>query len=267
MEEVKYSDYYNELKQDPNLLSHWFPAIKECGIHVPETEVIPVPEHVTQAFFMDNMDKDRETVYNWVNEAVMPVVTNFPYHFNTPLLFMKNGCFSNKFDARNCFVNRDAHEITHKLISINYDALCFGAGGITDLVFRQFIPHVTEKTPCIYHGLPLRPEFRVFYNFDEHRVLYSVNYWDWDYCHDAISRDATDRIVYEDIYPEISRQFDCRHKDVEDMVQEHLQSVTVLSGRWSVDILLDESDTYWLIDMAIAEQSAYWNQNSSISTL
>lgn len=51
------------------------------------------------------------------------------------------------------------------------------------------------------------------------------------------------------------------------MVQEHLQSVTALSGRWSVDILLDESDTYWLIDMAVAEQSAYWNPNSSISTL
>lgn len=35
MEEFQYSDYYNKLKQDPNLLSHWFPAVKDCGIHVP----------------------------------------------------------------------------------------------------------------------------------------------------------------------------------------------------------------------------------------
>ena len=32
-----------------------------------------------------------------------------------------------------------------------------------------------------------------------------------------------------------------------------------MTGKWSIDVLLDEWGNYWLIDMAKAENSAYWN--------
>lgn len=259
---MSFTSFYNDLSQNPNLLSHWFPAVKDCGMRVPRTEIIPVPEHVAEAFFMERQDKDFEIIYRWVKEMVMPIAKQFPYYGNTPFLFMKNGSFSDKFNARNCYVRRDAPELTMKLMDMNYDAImvdAYGIYGITELILREYIPYTKGKVPCIYNGLPLRPEFRVFYDFDEHRTLYSVNYWDWDYCHDAISQIATDQIIYEKMYPVLSKQYDVWRDAVEKEVEKSMKTVTGLSGRWSVDILLDETDTLWLIDMAVARQSAYWD--------
>ena len=66
--------------------------------------------------------------------------------------------------------------------------------------------------------MPLRPEFRVFYDFDRHQPLYVVNYWDWNYCHDAICRDYTDKIVYEAHYPQLLDQYNKYKDDVVKMV-------------------------------------------------
>ena len=133
----------------------------------------------------------------------------------------------------------------------------FGAGGCTELILREYIP--AGEKPCIYQGMPLRPEFRCFYDFDQKKLLYTKNYWDWDYCHDAIAEDATDKIVYEKIYPDIEAEYTARLSEVEEMVTKYMPQVQ-LSGIWSVDIMYNSADDiYYLIDMAIARQSAYWD--------
>ena len=252
----EFLDYY---KDNKNNLSYWFPKIKDCGIEVPETIIIDTPEEIGKAYFMDKQNEDMNTVLSFVEDTILSKIPNNMY-----FLFMKNGTFSNKFDFRDCKVRRNKLEIAKALINQNYFAEMYGAGGLSEIVFREFIgsySYIDKNIPTIYHGMPLRPEFRVFYDFDNRKVLYSANYWDWDYCYETISnQNVTDKIVYEHRYPAIKAFYEEHHKEVEDKVAECMKSVD-LTGKWSVDIMWDEeSKIYYLMDMAIAEDSAYWKE-------
>lgn len=152
---------------------------------------------------------------------------------------------------------------TRSLIEINYASLMFETGGNTEVAIRERIIADESITPCIYNGMPLRNEYRVFYDFDKKKVLYIVNYWDWDFCHDAISRNVTDKIVYEAAYPELSKRFAENKNSVKDIVKKAMEKVNGLTGIWSIDILADESQNLWLIDMAVGRQSAYWDPDKS----
>ena len=80
-------------------------------------------------------------------------------------------------------------ELTDAIININYAAMCCGAdmgGGCNELVVRERILHDARVTPCIYSGLPLRSEFRVFYDFDLKKVLFTANYWEYDYIYEHL---------------------------------------------------------------------------------
>jgi len=260
------SDYNDSLRQNPNNLSNWFPIVKDCGIRVPDTLIIQCPDRIIKASFMDKFDEDEEMITDWLSGHMSEIREAI----NDPVIFVKNGTFSNKFDANaSCLSHTyNLHELVDKIININYTALMFGADGTSELVFRKLIPYEEEMIPCIYNGLPFRPEYRVFYDFDTHEVLYSVNYWDWDYCYKAISRNATDRIVFEAYYDLVERAFKSNKEYIEEQVALSMKDITGLTGKWSIDIMqekmginkeIDKINNFWLIDMAIAERSAYWN--------
>jgi len=257
-----FTDYY---KNNINNISNWYPKIKDCGIKTPKTFIIQVPENIMAAFFMDHGDDDLDTIFKWVKENIMPVLSENNLFF----FFMKNGTFSNKFDFNNsCRCRANVYEITTQLVNLCYNAELLGAGGISEIAIREFIGvwyNLAKDIPTIYNGMLLRPEFRVFYNFDKRKVLYTVNYWDWQYCHDSIcSQNATDKIVYESYYDHIAQAFESNKQYVEDLVAKCMNNVN-LTGIWSVDIMLDEQNSeYWLIDMAIAQQSAYWNGEENV---
>lgn len=261
------NDYLNDLRSDPNNMSKWLPAIIPAGgetrkLRIPKTTIVQVPDDICQSFFMERPG-DRERVIQFAKEQIMPKAKKAGIY---PGIFMKNGGFSDKYQFDLCTPGPDEVNMAMRLISMNYDALCFGADGITEVCVRELIPHNAKITPCIYHGMPLRPEFRVFYDFDRHQPLYVVNYWDWDYCHDAICRDYTDKIVYETHYPKLLDQYNELKNGVVEMVASDMESVFTLKGIWSIDIMLCEPQEYqkgyegfWLIDMAIGHRSAYWN--------
>ncbi|MCD8110983.1 MAG: hypothetical protein LUE14_12990 [Clostridiales bacterium] len=255
-EDNEEDSYYNYLKEDPNLLSNWFPKVKDCGIPVPQTVILTVPPEIVRAFYMDNPEDDQETIFEWVQEKVYPEAIKF----KAPFIFIKNGGFSDKFDARNCIVHRTLYSLTQAIIDLNYDSLMFDTGGTTELVLRQYVLGRPDAYPQIYHGLPLVPEYRVFYDFNEKKVLYTVNYWDYDYCHDAISRNITDKIIYEAVYPSLLKEYNDNKDKVQTMVANAMAKVNGMSGKWSVDIMTAPMGdaNFCLIDMARAEQSAYW---------
>lgn len=239
------------MREDQNNFSYWYPKIKDCGAHVPESVIIPVPDEIVECFFMERKT-DEDTVYQFVKEQVLPRI---PKEF-APLVFVKNGTFSNKYDFRSCVTHPDALDIARSIIDINYMALLYGADGCTELVFRK---HVRDdgKHYEIYGGMPLQPEFRVFYDFDRRKVLYTANYWDWDYCHDTIAHQSmTDGLVYEKAYEEIEKFYETQKDDVARIAGDVLKDVK-LDGKWSVDFMYADGK-YWLIDMATAEKSAYW---------
>lgn len=245
----------NQYKKNVNNISYWFPKIKDCGIKVPKTLIFQVPEEVTKAYFMDKEDENIHTVLKFVEEDIIPSIP-----IDMFFLFVKNGTFSNKYDFSTCRVRKNSLEMTRGIIEQNYNAEVYGAGGLTEIAVREFIGswQAVNSTLCIYNGMPLRPEFRVFYDFDSKEVLYSVNYWDWDYCYENIKNNVSDGVIYKEAYPELMSFFLTNKDKVEDMVKKAMENVDFF-GKWSIDIMYDkESDTYYLIDMALAEQSAYW---------
>lgn len=258
------NDYFDEARKNINNFSHWYPVLEkalslsETKLRLPKSLVFQLPDEIVKAGFMDQPEKDRKIVYNYIKTTIMPMLSNI----DGCNLFMKNGTFSNKFEGHYSNTIKSADLLADAFIAINYAALCLDAGGFTEMIIRERCPYDASKTPCIYQGLPFRPEFRVFYDFKEKRVLYSVNYWNWDYCYDAICKNMTDKIVYESTYPYIDSFYESNKENVIQQIENLLKNTKEqdLEHRyWSIDVMYDDIDAFWVIDMAQAECSAYWN--------
>ena len=252
---MSFEDYYNRLKSNPNNISFWYPKIKDCGILTPNTYITDVPEAVLKACFMEgDQQKNMDTVYEWVKNELMPAI---PKELRG-LLFIKNGTYSNKFDFNTACSRYNALDIARSIIEINYASLMFETDGNSEIAIRERIRHYEDVTPCIYNGMPLHNEYRIFYDFDSKKPLYVVNYWDWEYCHDAISRNVTDGIIYETHYSDLLEHYEENKDKVMKYVDEHMKNVSGLEGIWSVDIM-EAYGNLWLIDMAVGYRSAYWD--------
>lgn len=247
------------LRRDPNNFSYWFPCVRhldECGVAIPRSVIQPVPDELLEAFYMANGD-GKDVIAKWVHETVMPLLQ---YDFPNQPVFLKNGCFSNKFNFNSsCLLKAPIREedLLKQIILIQHYSLCFDTSGNMEMVFREVIPAPDSRT--IYNGMPLRPEMRVFYDFGNHDYLYDVNYWDWDYCHDGIANhNWEDGNTYEEAYPSLVAKYTERRETFLPVIKNALKTVEGLGEIWSVDFILD-NDKVWLIDMARGKQSAYWD--------
>ena len=237
-----------------NNFSFWYPKIEgKCSaLRVPESLIFKVPEYLWKYFYLDDPEESKKEINAWLQEEVIPVIKE---KIKTPFFFVKNGTFSNKF-SNSCF----SYDTTllNNLMDINYAAVILGAGGISELVIREYIQSDDSRTAKIYGGLPLRSEIRIFYDFDERKVLYSENYWNPDYVEKSLYS-KTDRIIFAHEKDYICSEYLRYKDDVEAAVAKDMAEVS-LTGRWSIDIMYDEiQECFWLIDMAKAEDSAYWD--------
>lgn len=255
-----FTEYYNKLKQSKNNISYWYPKVKDCGIPSPETYIFQVPEEIVKLFAMEGDTNDNhEKMMAWIKSDIIP---NLPRHLQS-CMFIKNGAFSNKFNFVSCATFGNVVDICHSLTDINYTSLMFDTGGLTEIAIRERIHYNDSITPCIYNGMPLRNEYRVFYDFYEKKPLYIVNYWDWNYCYNSIKRNLSDKIIYEHFYPYLKEHYEDNKDNIIDYVHQHMQNVDDLEGIWSVDILEDEHGKLWLIDMAEGYCSAYWDEDKA----
>jgi hypothetical protein len=241
-------EQYIEDRLSPENFSFWFPKIKNCGMKVPESQFFIMPLDV----FMGSIDKIcdskvPDTLIDWINQEVAPNVSAYG-------MFLKNGIFSNKFNFNNCLTT--SATVAQNFIDIQYGSLLVGAGGLTELVLREYIHSDRKKTATIYNGLPLRVEARVFYDFDARKTLYTANYWDYNYVASNLY-DRADAIIFNHVRPEIEKGFAEHSKAIEVEVCKRMASVTGLDGIWSVDVMVDEKGQYWLIDMARGFRSTY----------
>lgn len=266
-------------REEQDAFSFWWPLVKDCGIRVPETVIIKVPEELDEEgrnvfhrhFYMERPE-DYPAIRKWVDDVVIPTLNASPLKGH--LLFVKNSLYSNKFDARTCMPAPTPNALTDAIIGIQYSEYenkMWGPYGDTEFVFRDRILHMSKMVPCIYGGLPFRTEFRVFYDFDTREVIFTANYWDYDYLYPHLY-DRTDRIVFDAMRDEMQEKFEKYRGEVEALVAEHMKNVQGLSGPWSIDIMLNEGfsteyfekpNEFWLIDMAVAERSAYWEKRPS----
>lgn len=259
------SSYYDSLAADPNNMSYWLPKLQQKhsfdAFEIPKTAIVKVPEEIVELFFMEKKGMTQQEIMvkimEWVRDEFVPKVEK---EIGGGIWFIKNGGFSNKFDFSTCKnVSGNLLRLTANIIDINYTSFMFEAGGNTELVAREFIP-AKDDIPCIYNGMPLRNEIRVFFDFNHHMSLYTKNYWDWDYCYTSIARNATDKIVYESYYPVLKEHYQFLKEEIIPIADFGLHDITGFDGIWSVDFMQEcPGGRVWLIDMARAEQSAYWN--------
>ena len=268
---------YEMLSTNPNSMGHWLPKLVEANknlgfFRIPKTVVAKVPLPLLQLSRLDFdslTEASKMIADKWAQEV---------FHLdpsNPDGYFIKTGTYSSKFDFRNAKVTdpKEILEIAEYLIYIQNQA-CMMAGPLThpciygvsttnEWVVREYIQD-KGNNPCIYKGLPLRTEYRVFIDCDTGEVLGISPYWEPEMLKNRFSTgDDKDsphqRHDYIIIKAHEAKMME-EYSNNRDMVLKHVEDLLPwldLKGQWSLDIM-QNGDDFWLIDMALAGQSAFY---------
>lgn len=264
---------YEILGMNQNSMGNWFPALTEAAkkqdfFLLPKTKIMKVPMTLLQLTRME---------YSLLTPATLRIIDKFCMEaFSLDMgqeYFIKTGTYSSKFDFRNAHIQgaKEVRELGEYLLYIQFQAqqmaapLCnpciYGVSTTNEWVVREFIPD-KENNPCIYKGLPLHTEYRVFVDFDTDEILGINPYWDPDamkqrFGHES-DADSPHQVHDYIIYQMHEQVLMGRYEKNKDLVLEKLAEMIPavnLPGQWSVDVMQNGEDFY-IIDMALACSSA-----------
>lgn len=273
---------YTMIDQNKSSMGYWLPRIikpvDDYGFFkIPNTRIIKVPLPILQLTRLDYMSLSQTTrdIVNAFCKQVFMLDTTKDY-------FIKTGVKSSKFDFRNAHVSgAEVNDIGEYLLFIHFQdvcrahydlsgrnqPICYGAATTTEWVVREYIPDV-ENNACIYHGMPLHTEYRVFVDFDTNEVLGIHNYWDpavmKSYFEKRAEMDPNDLDAKHDLitYLMNEERLVTRYEENKDIVFEHVQEIISdinMDGHWSIDIM-QNGELFYLIDMAPAQNSAFYEE-------
>src|SRR5690606_25319414 len=131
-----------------------------------------------------------------------------------------------------------------------------------EVVIREYITDVDDRLE-IYHTMPLRTEFRVFYDFDEKKTFGIANYWHPHLMEEKGALDAIDAQVYKIEKQKIMKEYQEDKNRGAAEVDFLLKGCDSLHGKWSMDIMKN-GDSYYIIDMARMEYSELIDQMEEI---
>lgn len=264
---------YEVLGMNRNSIGYWFPKLKDAAegqyfFKVPKTKIVKVPLPIlqlTRVEFYELTPTTLDVVNRWAYEA-FGLDENKTY-------FVKTGTYSSKFDFRNAKVTtpQEVRELGSYLLYIHYQAnqmaspFCqpciYGVSTTNEWCVREYIEDV-EGNPCIYHGMPLHTEYRVFIDCDTKEVLGIAPYWRPDIMKNRFANgpDADNADMKHDyvIYAAHEEKLMDRYEKNKDTVLRNVQELLMdldLTGQWSLDVMQNGTD-FWLIDMADASSSA-----------
>ena len=268
---------YKIIDRNITSMGYWLPPLieavkKQDFFKVPATRVLKVPLPLLQLTRLEYMDHTPTT---------MRIVDEFCYRaFDLKPdreYFIKTGTYSSKFDFRNAHVvgEKEVQELGEYLLFIHYQALCmahydlssrkqpiiYGVSTTTEWVVREYI-QPDPDTKEIYYGLPLRPEYRIFVNFDSGEIIGCSPYWEpktmkkrFGHCEDSDDPDKVhDYIIYFAAEEELMEQYHKNIGNIAENLQKMISEIN-LTGQWSMDIMQNKNDFY-IIDMAPAATSA-----------
>lgn len=264
---------YEILGRNRNSMGFWFQALKQATdtegfFRIPETKIVKVPMPILQ---MSRLD------YGSLTPSTLKIVDDWAFRaFDldvTKTYFVKTGTFSSKFDFRNAKVSgeKEVRELGEYLLFIQHQAVLmagplsvpsiYGVSTTNEWVVREFIEDV-EGNPCIYKGLPLRTEYRVFIDCDEDEVLGVCPYWHPEtmekrFRNGAQSGDVHmrhDYAVFKAHEPVLMSRYNNNVEKVVSHICALLPDLS-LNGQWALDVMQNGS-CFWLIDMSLADQSA-----------
>ena len=267
---------YEILGMNQNSMGHWFPALVDAVstqdfFILPKTKIMKVPMSLLQQTRMD---------YNLLTPATMRIVDKFcekAFELDPKQeYFIKTGTYSSKFDFRNAHVQgeKEVKELGEYLLFIQFQAqqmaaplstpCIYGVSTTNEWVVREYIPD-KENNPCIYKGLPLHTEYRIFVDFDTDEIIGINPYWDPEVMKQRFGHEDDadtphqihDYVIYQ-MHEQVLME---RYENNKALIQEKLAKIIPLinlSGQWSVDIM-QHRDEFYIIDMALAYNSALNN--------
>lgn len=264
---------YEIISTNPNSMGYWLPAIvdavKDGGFFkIPKTKIIKVPLCMLQLTRIQ---------YELLTRTTLDIVDKFCQKVfeldEYKEYFIKTGTYSSKFDFRNARVTgpKEVRELGEYLLFIHYQALqmasplsqpcIYGVSTTNEWVVREFIPD-KENNPCIYKGLPLHTEYRVFVDFDTDEILGINSYWDpevmkqrFGHEEDADSpHNVHDYVIYSAHEETLMKRYEENKEIVLAEIKKILPDIS-LQGQYSIDIMQNGCDFY-IIDMALAQDSA-----------
>ena len=266
---------YKVIDMNKNSIGHWLPQlIDACEMQVffkiPATTVAKVPLTLLQLTRCEYSGLTQTTlniVDKWAMKAFSLDVSRD--------YFIKTGTYSSKFDFRNAKVTseKEVRELGEYLLFIHHQALqmasplsepsIYGVSTTTEWVVREFIAD-KENNPCIYKGMPLHTEYRIFVDCDTDKVIGYVPYWEPETMKNRFSTkdDANsphqihDYVIYKAHEDVLMGRYEANIQTVLKHIEALLPNLD-LQGQWSIDVM-QNGDDFWLIDMAMAETSAFY---------
>lgn len=257
MEQIDFNalrkECYENALNDKTDFKNWFEDIR-CLYNVfviPHTGYFTLSQEWFDWLKSDHYEED--AIERFSNE----IVVKSPSHlFELPELFMKTGMFSGKFNFSDCHVKKkDYKDIGKKFLNIFYSSSLLGCPESPVVVLREFI-HTSVNRPCIYNGMKLNTEARLFYDFNKKKVVGIFNYWDRDTMINNLWDDK-DKETFKSVIDEIEADFDSKKLQLCALAEEHLKKVPNINGIWSVDFMFIDNNKFALIDMAPMEKSYY----------
>lgn len=264
---------YEMLGRNRNSIENWFPQLcvgvqKQDFFKIPDTTILQVPLPMLQLARLD---------YGSLTPVTMQIVNRYCKEVflleEDKEYFIKNGVYSSKYDFRNAHVHgkKEVQELGEYLLFISHQACqlasplmqpcTYGPGTTRTWVVREYIKD-KENNPCIYKGLPLHTEYRLFVDFDTNEVLGISPYWEPNTMKQRFSQapdaDSPHNVHDYIIYLKHEETLMNRYKENKDMLVEKVQQMLPdipLHGQWSLDIMQNGEDFY-IIDMALAANSA-----------
>ena len=265
---------YKVLERNRTSIGHWFPAVKAAAekhgfFKIPETKIIKVPLPILQLTRLDYFSLTPSTL-KIVDDFCMEA---FGLDVNKKY-FIKTGTYSSKYDFRNAKVEgeKEVRELGEYLLFIHYQANCmahltnkptpiYGVSTTNEWCVREYIEDV-ESNPCIYKGMPLHTEYRIFIDCDSDEILGVSPYWRPDVMKARFEKgsiagsphDYHDYVIYLSHENVLMERYE---NNVDRVVKEvgHLLPDLALTGQWSLDVM-QNGDDFYIIDMAPAENSA-----------
>lgn len=265
---------YEILGMNRNSMGNWLPVLakavmKQKFFEMPETTLIKVPIPLLQ---LSRLDYESLT---WTTLRIVDVYCQKVFELDVNReYFVKTGVFSSKFDFRNAHVygEKEVRELGEYLLFIQSQS-CIMSGGLTSTSFygvnttnewavREYIKD-TEENPCIYKGMPLHTEYRVFIDCDQKTVLGCFPYWEPETMEKRFGQEEDadsphnvhDYIIYKSHKEILMHRYDENKEDVIRHVTELLSHLN-LTGQWSLDIM-QNGKNFYVIDMALAANSAF----------
>ena len=264
---------YEILGMNPNSISKWFPALV-CAVQqqnffvLPETVIIKVPMTLLQLTRLE---------YQCLNLTTLNILDRYCYKVfglnEEQEYFVKTGTFSSKFDFRNAHVfgAKEVRELGEYLMYIQNTAclmaspfnkpVIYGMSTTNEWCVREYIKD-KENNPCIYKGMPLHTEYRIFVDAELNEVIGYNPYWDPVIMKNRFSQELTDPHMKHDYIVFLNHEdvLMKRYKENIDRIVAAIKNMLPylnLVGQWSIDIM-QNGDDFYIIDMALAENSALY---------